>query len=181
MVKHADIDAAKVKMQKQLRASSYGTASMTGAREPGPLSLCDEMVCHRHNRDDTRVPVMRNFLKWRSQKTLGIGLGMSCDIVHMAKVGTIAYGIGTTQRRPDIEKSHEVLNGDDAEFELFQSAAIDYSDASLDLVCPLGRRHHTNDTVRSVSETYRVHKVEIPAAYRHRKLPTLGTHTFSAQ
>lgn len=173
MLAHVHGEAAKSEAQKQWNATPCGTAGMTDPSQPGTQAFFDEMVRLRYVRDDPWVPDVLKFEQWRGRKVLEIGHGMGCDLTHMAKAGAIAHGIDITQRHHDICKSHLALHGLDADLRLTSASAIPHPDNTFDLVYSLGVLHHTNDTVRCISEAYRVLKpggTFIMAMYHWRSL-----------
>jgi ubiquinone/menaquinone biosynthesis C-methylase UbiE len=142
----------------------------------GTLAFFHRMAERRYSRDDPWVPAVLDFASMAGKQVLEIGHGMGCDLVHAAKAGASVHGIDITPNHHEIARKHFAANGLQADLQLCDASQLPFASNSLDVVFSLGVLHHTNDTVRCVSEAYRVLKpggTFVMALYNFWSLPHL--------
>jgi ubiquinone/menaquinone biosynthesis C-methylase UbiE len=135
-----------------------GALSPEENAEAGSLAFFDRMVQRRYGRDDPWVPEVLNFKNMAGKQVLEIGHGMGCDLVHAAKAGAIAHGVDLTPNHHEIAKKHLAANGLQADLHLCDASELPFDSNTMDIVYSLGVLHHTDDTIRCISEAYRVLK-----------------------
>jgi ubiquinone/menaquinone biosynthesis C-methylase UbiE len=92
------------------------------------------------------------------KEVLEIGHGMGCDLIHAAKAGAIVHGVDITPNHHEIAQKHFAANDLQADLRLCDASELPFASNSLDIVYSLGVLHHTDDTIRCISEAYRVLK-----------------------
>jgi ubiquinone/menaquinone biosynthesis C-methylase UbiE len=112
-----------------------------------------------HNRYDAFAPWMREFVQFSAytgKKVLEVGVGQGTDLVQFAKEGAHVFGIDITQRHLELAARNFEVRGLRANLQYATAAAIPFEDDSFDVVYSFGVLHHTDDTVRCISECHRV-------------------------
>ena len=153
-----------------------GAASEEENAVAGSLAFFARMAERRYGRDDPWVPAVLDFPNMAGKQVLEIGHGMGCDLVHAAKAGATVHGVDLTPNHHEIAKKHFAANGLEADLRLCDASELPFASNSIDIVFSLGVLHHTNDTVRCISEAYRVLKpggTFIMALYHFWSLPHL--------
>ena len=112
----------------------------------------------RYETSDPWIRTTVDFAAARGKKVLEIGFGIGTDLVSFAKEGAEVCGIDITEEHFRLARRNFECQGLRAELKLCDAAAIDYPANSFDIVYSLGVLHHTPDTIRCVSEAYRVLK-----------------------
>lgn len=111
------------------------------------------------NRYECYAPWMREFVNFGSyagKKVLEVGVGLGTDLVQFAKGGADVTGIDITARHLELTARNFELRGMRANLQYATAAAIPFESASFDAVYSLGVLHHTDNTVRCLSECHRV-------------------------
>jgi SAM-dependent methyltransferase len=110
-------------------------------------------------RYDDYAPWMSGFVRFDAydgQKILEVGVGQGTDLVQFAKGGAEVFGIDITPRHLDLAERNFSVRGLHANLHLASAAAIPFDDDTFDFVYSFGVLHHTDDTVRCISECRRV-------------------------
>lgn len=149
-----------------LTAANNAAISQWTHRPCGALDGFDEYTLEyfqavERNRYEEYAPWMRHFVSFDAfagQKVLEVGVGQGTDLVQFAKGGAEVFGIDITERHLDLAERNFALRGMHAELQRATAAAIPFADDSFDLVYSFGVLHHTDDTVRCISECRRVLK-----------------------
>jgi SAM-dependent methyltransferase len=153
-----------------------GTLNAGENAAAGSLAFFSRMAERRYGRDDPWVPAVLDFASMAGKQVLEIGHGMGCDLVHAAKAGATVHGVDITPHHHEIAKEHFAANGLQADLRLCDASQLPFASNSLDIVFSVGALHHTNDTIRCISEAYRVLKpggTFIMALYHFWSLPHL--------
>jgi 2-polyprenyl-3-methyl-5-hydroxy-6-metoxy-1,4-benzoquinol methylase len=124
----------------------------------GSLAFFQRMAERRYGRDDTWVPRVLDFPTMAGKEVLEIGHGMGCDLVHAATAGAVVHGVDLTPNHHEIAKKHFAANGLRADLRLCDASDLPFTSNSMDVIYSLGVLHHTDDTIRCISEAYRVLK-----------------------
>ncbi|MGE0751915.1 MAG: class I SAM-dependent methyltransferase [Variibacter sp.] len=126
--------------------------------QAGTLPFFRQMAQRRYERDDPWVPAVLDFPSMAGKEVLEIGHGMGCDLVHAAKAGAHVHAVDLTPNHHEIAKKHFAANGLEADLRLCDASELPFASNTFDVVYSLGVLHHTDDTVRCISEAYRVLK-----------------------
>jgi ubiquinone/menaquinone biosynthesis C-methylase UbiE len=153
-----------------------GTRNADENAAAGSLAFFNRMAKRRYGRDDPWIPAVLDFASMAGKQVLEIGHGMGCDLVHAAKAGATVHGVDITPNHHEIAKKHFAVNGLQADLHLCDASQLPFASNSFDIVFSIGVLHHTNDTIRCISEAYRVLKPRgtfIMALYHFWSLPHL--------
>lgn len=153
-----------------------GTRDADENAAAGSLAFFNRMAERRYRSDDPWVPAVLDFASMAGKQVLEIGHGMGCDLVHAAKAGAIVHGVDITPNHHEVARKHFAVNGLQADLQLCDASQLPFASNSLDVVFSLGVLHHTNDTIRCISEAYRVLKpggIFIMSLYHFWSLPHL--------
>lgn len=107
------------------------------------------------------APWMRPFFRYDSYagaNVLEVGVGQGTDLVQFARAGARVTGIDITQRHLDLARRNFEVRGLSGTFQLANAASMPFADEIFDVVYSFGVLHHTDQTVRCISECYRVLK-----------------------
>lgn len=135
-----------------------GVLSAEENADAGSIAFFNQMVERRYGQIDSWVPAVLNFPSMAGKEVLEIGHGMGCDLVHAAKAGAIVHGVDITPNHHEIAKKHLAVNGLEGDLRLCDASELPYASNSMDVVYSMGVLHHTDDTIRCISEAYRVLK-----------------------
>ncbi|MBI5420538.1 MAG: class I SAM-dependent methyltransferase [Deltaproteobacteria bacterium] len=115
----------------------------------------------RYRRYEVSDPWIRKTIDFnaaRGKRLLEIGFGIGTDLLSFCEGGAEVHGIDITDEHFRLAKRNFELHGRRAELNLCDAACIEFPSGYFDFVYSLGVLHHTPDTVRCVSEAYRVLK-----------------------
>lgn len=154
-----------------------------GLRDPDQdLKLLDykgfynTIMFRRHFQDDPWVRKVLDF-DWMSGKhVLEIGHGMGADLATAALHGAHVHGIDITPNHHEICKRTMAEVNREADLRLGNAGELPFDSESMDIVYSLGVLHHTDNTIRCLSEAHRVLKpggMFILAMYHYWSLPHL--------
>jgi 2-polyprenyl-3-methyl-5-hydroxy-6-metoxy-1,4-benzoquinol methylase len=113
------------------------------------------------DRYEDYAPWMRefvNFSAYTGKKLLEVGVGQGTDLVQFARGGANVSGIDITPRHLELAARNFELRGLPANLQYATAAAIPFETDSFDVVYSFGVLHHTDNTVRCISECHRVLK-----------------------
>lgn len=150
----ADKDAARA----QWNANPCGADESLSGFKYGSLEFFCEVRRRRYEVTDRWIPAHVPFASVRGKRLLEIGHGMGTDLVTFAEAGADVYGIDITEEHHRLARRNFELHGLTATLKLCDAAAIEFPSNHFDIVYSNGVLHHTPDTVRCISEAYRVLK-----------------------
>ncbi|MCK4343716.1 MAG: class I SAM-dependent methyltransferase [Bacteroidales bacterium] len=113
------------------------------------------------NRYDEYASWMKDFFlfsRYQNKKVLEIGYGQGTDLCQFALAGAECFGIDITERHFELAKRNLNLRGLHAELFLEDANNLHFESNTFDVVYSFGVLHHTPDTIRCLSEAYRVLK-----------------------
>ncbi len=113
------------------------------------------------DRYENYAPWMREFINFGAyvgKKVLEVGVGQGTDLVQFAKGGAEVSGIDITQRHLELAARNFAVRHMHAKLAYATAAAIPFESDFFDVVYSFGVLHHTNNTVRCLSECHRVLK-----------------------
>lgn len=148
----------KLEAQKQWTASPCGTGDYLNAYEYASLEYFDAVRQQRYEVTDTWMKSTIPFQSAKGKQLLEIGHGMGTDLLTFAEAGAEVSGIDITAEHHHLATRNFALHGRTATLKLCDSANIDFPSSAFDIVYSNGVLHHTPDTVRCISEAYRVLK-----------------------
>jgi ubiquinone/menaquinone biosynthesis C-methylase UbiE len=94
----------------------------------------------------------------KGKKLLEIGYGIGTDLLLFCEAEAEVDGIDITEEHYRLAKRNFVLHGRECNLKLCDSGNIEFPTDYFDIVYSHGVLHHTPDTVRCISEAYRVLK-----------------------
>jgi SAM-dependent methyltransferase len=106
-------------------------------------------------------PYIEQFAAFKSakgQSVLEIGIGLGADHQRFAEAGAVLSGIDLTERSVEHARRRLGLFGFASVLSRGDAENLSFEDASFDLVFAWGVIHHSPDTLRAVTEIYRVLK-----------------------
>ena len=112
----------------------------------------------RYEVSDTWIPKTIDFGAARGKRLLEIGFGIGTDLLSFCEGGAEVFGIDITNEHHRLASLNFELHGKRADLRLCDAAEIDFPSDYFDFVYTLGVLHHTPDTVRCISEAFRVLK-----------------------
>ena len=153
-------------IEPRLTAANTAAIQQWTNRPCGALDGLDEyslayFEAVERNRYEDYAPWMREFVNfgaYSGKKVLEVGVGQGTDLVQFAKGGADVSGIDITQRHLELAARNFAVRRMHANLQYATAAAIPFKSDSFDVVYSFGVLHHTNDTVRCISECYRVLK-----------------------
>jgi len=148
----------KLETKKQWNTNPCGTGDYLAGIEYGSLKFFDEIRRSRYEVTDTWMKETIDFSMSKGKKLLEIGHGIGTDLLTFCDEGAEVYGIDITEEHHKLAKLNFKLHGKECVLKLCDSADIDFPSNDFDFVYSHGVLHHTPDTVRCVSEAYRVLK-----------------------
>jgi SAM-dependent methyltransferase len=152
------LSEANLQAQATWTNRACGTLSESENLAVRTLETFDRMAQRRYERDDPWVPVVLDFPSMKGKKVLEIGHGQGCDLMHAAMAGANVHGIDLTPNHHEICKSYFAAKNLPVDLHLGNAGDLPFASESMDIVYSLGVLHHTDNTVRCVSEAYRVLK-----------------------
>ena len=155
---HPDMALSEANLQAQTTWNNRacGTLSASENLAAGTLETFDRMAQRRYQRDDPWVPLVLDFPSMKGKEVLEIGHGQGCDLLHAAMAGANVHGIDLTPNHHEICKRYFAAKNLPVDLHLGNAGDLPFASESMDIVYSLGVLHHTDNTVRCISEAYRV-------------------------
>jgi ubiquinone/menaquinone biosynthesis C-methylase UbiE len=155
-----------VMIESRLTAANEAAIDQWTNRPCGALDGLDEyslayFEAVERDRYERYAPWMREFVKFGSfggKKVLEVGVGQGTDLVQFANGGADVSGIDITPRHLELAARNFEVRGLRANLKYATAAAIPFESGSFDVVYCFGVLHHTDNTVRCLSECHRVLK-----------------------
>ena len=113
---------------------------------------------YRYDEYATWMKPFFQFTQYKDKKVLEIGYGQGTDLCQFAAAGSECYGVDITEKHFELAKENLHLRGLDAELFMEDASNLRFDDNTFDVVYSFGVLHHTPDTIRCISEAYRVLK-----------------------
>jgi ubiquinone/menaquinone biosynthesis C-methylase UbiE len=150
------MDTLKKEAQKQWNANPCGSSDAQPEFEKFSLEFFDSVRRSRYEVSDPWMKEKIPFAMGSGKKVLEIGFGMGSDLLSFAEHGAECFGIDITAEHHRLACLNFKLHNKKAELHLADAANIPFAENSFDIVYSNGVLHHTPDTVRCISEAYRV-------------------------
>ena len=148
----------KFEAQKQWNANPCGTGSFLDDIEYGSLEFFETIRKNRYEVTDRWMNSIIPFETGKGMKVLEIGYGIGTDLLRFCEAGAEVYGIDITEEHYRLAQKNFVLHGRECNLKLCDANNIEFPADYFDIVYSHGVLHHTPDTVRCISEAYRVLK-----------------------
>lgn len=152
------LSEANLQAQATWNNRACGTLSSSENLAAGTPETFERLAKRRYERDDPWVPLVLDFPSMKDKDVLEIGHGQGCDLIHAAMAGARVHGIDLTPNHHEICKRYFAAFNLPADLHLGNAGDVPFKSESMDLVYSLGVLHHTDNTVRCISEAYRVLK-----------------------
>ena len=127
----------------------------------GDKEKLDYFLAVERHRYEEYAPWMKPFFKfdrYSSKRVLEIGYGQGTDLCQFAQAGADCFGVDITQRHFELATENLRLRGLRGKLFLEDASKLHFEDNTFDVVYSFGVLHHTPDTIRCISEGYRVLK-----------------------
>jgi ubiquinone/menaquinone biosynthesis C-methylase UbiE len=98
------------------------------------------------------------FSAYRGKKVLEVGCGAGIDLVRFAQAGVDITGIDLSLTAIDLASKNVSLRGLDADLQVMNGEAMQFSDACFDVVYAHGVLQYTADAHKMIAEIHRVLK-----------------------
>jgi SAM-dependent methyltransferase len=104
------------------------------------------------------IPDFAHFESARGLRVLEIGVGLGADHQRFAEAGARLTGIDLTPRAVEHTRRRLALFGLSSDLSVGDAEALEFPDASFDVVYSWGVLHHSPDTPGAIDEVWRVLK-----------------------
>lgn len=148
----------KLEAQKQWNTHPCGTGKYLDGIEYGALEFFDAVSHHRYEVTDRWMKRVIDFNIAKGKRLLEIGHGIGTDLLSFCDGGAEVCGIDITEEHHRLAKRNFAFHGKTGVLKLCDAADIDFPSNYFDYVYSHGVLHHTPDTVRCISEAFRVLK-----------------------
>lgn len=141
---------------KQWNATPCGSTDVN--EQIGTLEFFDAVRKSRYEVTDTWMKEKIPFRMGKGKKVLEIGFGMGTDLLTWRLEGAEVYGIDITEKHFTLAQANFKTHNQPVHLQLADAANIPFPSDSFDIVYSNGVLHHTPDTVRCISEAFRILK-----------------------
>lgn len=121
----------------------------------GTLGFFDDLDAYRFDKLHY-LPKVVDFGGFAGQRLLEVGCGIGTDLVRFARGGAICTGVDLSQTAIDLARKNFDLHGQTATLQVGNGEALEFPDASFDVVYAHGVVQYTADAARLVRECHRV-------------------------
>lgn len=121
----------------------------------GSRLFYERVEAHRYEKE-WHIPAAAGFAASRGLRVLEIGCGLGTDGAGFARAGAFYTGVDLTKAAVGLARRRFELEKLPGEFRVADAEALDFADASFDLVYSHGVLHHTPNTAAAVREVHRV-------------------------
>jgi ubiquinone/menaquinone biosynthesis C-methylase UbiE len=151
------VTTAQIDWKEQAKAQWNNTPcdSQEGDTEELDYYLSVE---RKRYQDAPWIKELFRFDQYQGKKVLEIGFGQGTDLCQFALAGADCFGVDITQRHYELAQRNFELRNLKAQLFLEDASKLHFEDNTFDAVYSLGVLHHTPDTIRCISEAYRVLK-----------------------
>ena len=128
------------------------------ARHPvGTQAFFDELATYRFEKLDY-LPQVVDFTAYNDKKLLEVGCGLGTDLVRFARHGARVTGIDLADVCIALARQNFALNGVRGTLQTMNGEALQFDDASFDMVYAHGVLQYTRDTQHMIHDIHRVLK-----------------------
>lgn len=143
---------------KQWNKTPCGSQDVSQSLQLGSYEFFESVRKSRYEITDKWMKKVIPFDTGKGKKVLEIGFGMGTDLLTWKLEGADVYGIDITQEHFRLAKLNFETHKLEADLQIADAANIPFSSDTFDIVYSNGVLHHTPDTVRCISEAFRVLK-----------------------
>ncbi len=143
---------------KQWNQTPCGSTDVSKILEWETLEFFEAIRKSRYEITDTWMKKKIPFELGAGKKVLEIGYGIGTDLLTWCLEGAEVYGIDITEEHHRLADLNFKLHNLKADLRIADAADIPFPEGYFDIVYSNGVLHHTPDTVRCISEAYRVLK-----------------------
>lgn len=104
------------------------------------------------------LPKVLNFSRFEGKRLLEIGCGAGVDLVRFVQAGSQACGVDLSNTAVDLAKKNMKLRGLKADLRVMDGEALEFPDASFDVVYAHGVIQYTARAQKMIDEAFRVLK-----------------------
>jgi ubiquinone/menaquinone biosynthesis C-methylase UbiE len=155
MIEEKDSELLKAEVKDYWNENPCGT-QFTGLQW-GSREFFDEVERFRYDVQPFMADVME-FDKHKGERLLEIGCGLGTDLLQFARGGAIVTGVDLTEKSIDLVRKRFAVYNLAGEAMTADAEHLPFADNSFDIVYSFGVLHHTPNTPKAISETYRVLK-----------------------
>jgi len=148
----------KLEAQNQWNTTPCGSGDYLSGIEYGSYTFFEQVRRNRYGVSDQWIKETINFKMANGKRLLEIGYGMGTDLLTFCEEGVEVYGVDFTEEHYHLAQKNFQLHEKQAMLKLCDAENIDFPSNFFDFVYSNGVLHHTPDTVRCISEAYRVLK-----------------------
>jgi ubiquinone/menaquinone biosynthesis C-methylase UbiE len=152
------VNQDKLEAQKQWNTHPCGTGKYLDGIEYGTLEFFEAISHQRYKGTDRWMKKVVDFNLAKGKRLLEIGHGIGTDLLSFCERGAEVYGIDITEEHHRLAKRNFALHRKTVVLKRCDAADIDFPSNYFDFVYSHGVLHHTPDTVRCISEAFRVLK-----------------------
>ena len=153
------ISEANLQAQATWNNRACGTLSSSENQAAGTLETFDRLTQRRY--EGATTPGFRwcsNFPVHEGQGSTRERTRAGCDLLHAAMAGANVHGIDLTPNHHESCKRYFAAQNLPVDLHVGNAGDVPFGSETMDLVYSLGVLHHTDNTVRCISEAYRVLK-----------------------
>lgn len=143
---------------KQWNTTPCGSSDVSKNLQVGSLAFFDAVSKSRYEVTDPWMKEKIPFHLGNGKKVLEIGYGLGTDLLTWRMEGAEVFGIDLSEEHYRLAELNFKTHNQKAHLQIADAANIPFSSDSFDIVYSNGVLHHTPDTVRCISESYRVLK-----------------------
>lgn len=121
----------------------------------GTLGFFDDLDAYRFDKLHY-LPRVVDFGGFAGRQLLEVGCGIGTDLVRFARGGAVCTGVDLSQTAIDLARRNFALHGQSATLLVGNAEALEFPDASFDVVYAHGVVQYTADAARLVRECHRV-------------------------
>lgn len=150
----------KLEAKKQWNKNPCGIGDYLGGIEYESLEFFEAIRTNRYEVTDQWMKKAIDFNLVKGKKLLEIGHGLGTDLLSFSEAGARVYGIDISEEHHRLAKRNFELHGRECVLKLCDCDEIDFPSSTFDIVYSHGVLHHTPNTIKCISEAYRVLKYE---------------------
>ncbi len=155
---HSIGESEKNAARKLWGRTPCGSGRYLDEYEPETIEYFDAVRRSRYQVTDPWMLRTFDYTSAAGRNLLEIGVGMGSDLLSWAEGGATVHGIDITEEHLRLTRLNFSLHGRTADLRICDAAKIDFPDNYFDVVYSNGVLHHTPETVRCISEAWRVLK-----------------------
>jgi ubiquinone/menaquinone biosynthesis C-methylase UbiE len=149
----------KAAAQLQWNTNPCGSGDYLEGLEYGSAEWFEVVRRNRYEVTDEWMTRLIPFAAGKGKRLLEIGYGQGTDLLTFAEAGAEPHGIDLAEEHQRLAERNFAHHHRTADLRLGDAGQLPWPDAYFDVVYSNGVLHHTPDTVRCITEAWRVLKV----------------------